>query len=125
LALVKEHKARGDLVVLVSAGPTPLTARVAREVGADLAVGTKPQIRDNRYTGGVDGLVCLDDNKATLAKAALTDASIEVDLAASTVYADGGTDIGLLEMVGNPIAFYPDEHLKPIAQQRGWAIIED
>lgn len=124
LAKIKEHKARGELVVLVSAGPTPLTQRVARELGADLAVGTRPAQRNGRYTGGVDGLVALDENKATLTRAALAEANIDVDYAASSAYADGGTDIGLLEMVGHPTAFFPDEHLKPIAQQRGWAIIE-
>jgi HAD superfamily hydrolase (TIGR01490 family) len=124
VALIKEHKSRGDLVVLVSAGPTPLTERVAAELGADMAVGTRPAVREGRYTGGVDGLVCIDENKAALARQALAERGIEVDFARSTTYADGGTDIGMLEMTGNPVAFYPDEFLKPIAQKRGWKIIE-
>lgn len=124
IAKLKEHKSRGDLVVLVSAGPTPLVERVARELGADLAVGTRPSISNGRYTGLVQGEVALDENKATLAREALAEAKIDVDYAASSAYADGGTDLGLLEMVGHPTAFFPDEHLKPIAQQRGWAIIE-
>lgn len=123
-AKIQEHKQRGDLVVLVSAGPTPLTQRIARELGADLAVGTKPALSEGRYTGQVDGLVCIDENKADLARQALAEQAIEVDFANSTAYADGGTDIGLLEMVGQPVAFFPDEFLKPIAQQRGWRIIE-
>lgn len=124
LAKVSEHKARGDLVVLVSAGPTPLVQRFAAEVGADMAVGTLPAQRDGRYTGAADGLVCIDENKAALARQMLAAGDIEVDFAASTAYADGGTDIELLEMAGHPVAFYPDEFLKPIAQARGWQIIE-
>lgn len=130
VAAIKEHKQRGDLVVLVSAGPTPLTQRIARELGADLAVGTKPALRPGTggntgyYTGQVDGLVCIDENKAALARQALAEHGIEVDFAHSTAYADGGTDIGLLEMVGQPVAFFPDEFLRPIAQQRGWRVIE-
>jgi HAD superfamily hydrolase (TIGR01490 family) len=123
-AKIEEHKLRGDLVVLVSAGPTPLTQRIARELGADLAVGTKPAMSNGHYTGQVDGLVCIDENKAALARQVLAEQQIEVELANSTAYADGGTDIGLLEMVGQPVAFFPDEFLKPIAQQRGWRIIE-
>jgi HAD superfamily hydrolase (TIGR01490 family) len=124
LALIKEHKSRGDLVVLVSAGPTPLVQRIAAELGADMAVGTLPAVRDGRYTGSVDGEVCIDENKATIAGHVLAARKIDIDFKASTAYADGGTDLGLLEMVGNPVAFFPDEFLKPIAQKRGWKIIE-
>lgn len=124
LALLKEHKHRGDLVVLVSAGPTPLIERIAQEVGADFAVGTRPAIRDGRYTGGLDGLVCIDDQKATLARVELDRRGLEIDFAASTAYADGATDLELLEMVGNPVAFHPDNELRPLAAKRGWRILE-
>lgn len=124
LAKVKEHKARGDLAILVSAGPTPLVERIARLVGADLAVGSKPALKDGHYTGDVDGLVCIDENKATLARQTLADEGIEADFAASWAYADGATDVGLLEMAGHPVAFFPDEFLKPIALERGWPVVE-
>jgi HAD superfamily hydrolase (TIGR01490 family) len=124
LDLIKQHKAKGDLIVFVSAGPTPLVQRVAKELGADLAVGTQPKLRDGRYTGGIAGEVCLDAQKATLARKALLDDKQDIDLAGSTAYADGATDVALLEMVGNPVAFHPDEQLLPIAKARGWKIIE-
>lgn len=124
LARVRQHKAAGDLVVLVSAGLTPLQAAIARHVGADLAVGTDPALRNGRYTGGLAGPVCIDAQKAVLAKAALAAGSHAIDYAASSAYADSRTDLELLEMVGTPVAFYPDEHLKPIAAQRGWQIVE-
>lgn len=124
LQLVKDHKAAGDLVVLVSAGLTPLQAVIARHVGADMAVGTQPALRNGRYTGGLAGPVCIDEQKAVLAKAAMQAAGHDIDYAASTAYADSRTDLQLLELVGRPVAFYPDEHLKPIAQQRGWALVD-
>ncbi|UYN91478.1 MAG: HAD-IB family hydrolase [Anaerolineales bacterium] len=121
---IMEHKAQGHLVVLVSAGPQPLVERMARELGADMAVGTKPAVHKGRYTGGVDGMVSIDENKASLARAALADHKIDVDFAASWAYADGSTDVGLLEMAGHPVAFFPDEFLKPIALERGWPVVE-
>ena len=124
LNLIKKHKAAGNLVVLVSAGLTPLEEAIAKVVGADIAVGTEPKIRDSRYTGGISSPVCLDENKASLAQKILQDAGIFVDLQASTAYADSGTDIHLLGMVGHPIAFHPDEDLRPIAEKRGWQIVE-
>jgi HAD superfamily hydrolase (TIGR01490 family) len=124
LDLITKHKAAGDLVVLVSAGLTPLEDAIARKVGADLAVGTQPEIREGRYTGGIASLVCLDDQKAELAKAELKARNLDVDFAASLAYADSGTDIHMLEMVGNPVAFHPDEELMPEAKKRGWKIME-
>lgn len=124
LALIKQHKAAGDLVVLVSAGLTPLEEAVARVVGADLAVGTQPELHDGRYTGRLAGPVCIDAQKAELTKETLRGQGIDVDLAASTAYADSTTDIHLLEMVGKPIAFHPDEDLRPLAVDRGWSVME-
>jgi HAD superfamily hydrolase (TIGR01490 family) len=124
LELIKQHKKNGDLVILVSAGLTPLEQAIAEHLGADFAVGTQPALRGGRYTGGVAGPVCIDAEKATLAQAALQQRGLDVDLAASTAYADGATDMALLEMVGHPVAFHPDEQLKPIAQARGWKLIE-
>jgi len=122
--LLQQHKQNGDLVVFVSAGPTPLVERIGKELGADLAVGTQPALHDGHYTGGIEGAVCIDAQKATLARQALQQRGLDVDLAASTAYADGATDVALLEMVGHPVAFHPDEQLKPIAEGRGWQIIE-
>lgn len=124
LDLIRKHKAAGDLVVLVSAGLTPLEEAIAREVGADLAVGTEPEVRNGCYTGGLAGAVCLDEQKAELAKQELKERNIAVDLSASTAYADSATDIYMLEMVGHSIAFHPDEDLRPIAEKRGWKILE-
>jgi HAD superfamily hydrolase (TIGR01490 family) len=134
LELIKKHKATGDLVVLVSAGLTPLENAIAREVEADMAVGTQPELKllratrngrpQSRYTGKLAGPVCLDEQKAELAKAELKARNLDVDFAASIAYADSGTDIFMLEMVGNPIAFHPDEELLPVAQKRGWKILE-
>ncbi len=122
--ILNQHKQSGDLVVLVSGGPTPLVERIAKEFGADMAVGTQPALRDGHYTGGVAGAVCIDAQKATLAQQALQQRGLDVDLAASSAYADGATDVALLEMVGHPVAFHPDEELKPIAQTRGWQMLE-
>jgi phosphoserine phosphatase len=45
-----------------------------------------------------------------------------VDLAESYAYADSTSDLHLLEMVGHPVATYPDDGLRPIALERGWQI---
>ncbi|MDA1330265.1 MAG: haloacid dehalogenase-like hydrolase [Chloroflexi bacterium] len=52
-----EHRKAGDLIVLVSGGPTPLVQRIAKELGADIGVGTDVLVSDGRYTGKA-GVTC-------------------------------------------------------------------
>jgi len=123
LALLAKHKADGDLIVLVSAGPTPLEEKIAQRLGADFAIGTDFELRSGRYTGREAGIVCLAESKALLSKERLIEKGIDVDYSASFAYADSAGDVAMLEMVGNPVALHPDEHLLPIAKKRGWKIL--
>ena len=45
------------------------------------------------------------------------------NLDGSFLYSDSMNDIPLLEVVDTAIAVQPDDTLKEIAQERGWAII--
>ena len=122
-AILDEHRAASDLIVLVSGGPTPLVERIAGELGAHLGIGSDMVLRDGRYTGASGG-VCQGAQKAEFARARLQAEGISVDFAASAAYADSSADVELLELVGRPVALHADEHLRPIAEARGWEIIE-
>jgi HAD superfamily hydrolase (TIGR01490 family) len=121
-ALIDEHLAAGDLVMLVSSGPRPLIQRIAQELGAEHAIGTNFEIRDGHYTGRSLYPICIDEYKATLTQAYLHKEMLNVDLDHSYSYADSIADLQLLEMVAHPVAVYPDENLRKIALQRGWKI---
>lgn len=118
--MLNQHKQAGEQVILVSSGPEPLIQRIAQELGADHAIGTTLEIKNGRFTGRSLPPVCIDEFKAIKAKRYLKTEGIYVDLAASYAYADSITDLHLLEMVGNPIAVYPDEALRNLAASRGW-----
>lgn len=124
LDLIQQHKAAGDVVVLVSAGLTPLEEAIAVRVGADFAVGTEPALRAGHYTGSLASPVCIDEQKAALTKRELAARGLDVDFASSTAYADGATDAHLLEMAGHPVAFHPDKELLAIAKERGWKSVD-
>jgi phosphoserine phosphatase len=47
---------------------------------------------------------------------------IHIDYPASYAYADSISDQSILEIVGHPVATYPDEDLLELAQERGWQI---
>lgn len=121
-AVLSSHLGDGDPVVLVSSGPLPLIQRVARELGTPYAVGTRFEVRDGRYTGRSLEPVCIGTYKASLAQALLRENGLEVDLRASSAYADSTTDLAMLEMVGRPVATYPDAELQAVARDRSWPV---
>lgn len=124
LAIARKHKEHGDFVVLVSGGPLPLVAYIARKIGADVAVGTRVEIVDGIYTGKSILPVCIGIHKRSLALQALEERQIAVDLSKSYAYADSKTDIPLLEMAGNPVAVYPRKELEEYALTKNWTIIQ-
>jgi phosphoserine phosphatase len=106
----------------VSGTPTQLLKHLAIKIGADHAIGTDLEVHDDRYTGRSSGPSCIGDNKVSLTQAYLKRHGIKIDYDTSYAYADSISDIHLLEMVGNPVATYPDTKLHTLAQERDWEI---
>ena len=124
LEKLREHLSRGEVVALVSGAPTPVARAIARMWGVAHAVGSPAGFRDGRYTGRLSGAPCIDEHKAVYARRYFADQGITVDFAASYAYADSYSDMGLFEMVGHPVAVYPDRKLRALAGERGWAIMD-
>lgn len=119
LALVGQHRSRGEPVYIVSATLQEIVEELAAELGFDGAVGSTCEIVDGVYTG-VSLRACQGAGKA----AAVRDlaAARGYDLAASTAYSDSHTDLPFLEAVGHPVAVNPDRELRRIADERGWDV---
>ena len=124
-ALLDEHRISGDLVVLVSSGPQPMVERIAHEIGAQHGIGTKFEIRGDYYTGRSLKPVCIDEHKASMAKELLESKGLNINLEDSFAYADSIADLSLLEMVGHPVATFPEPELRAIAEDRGWRVFPD
>jgi len=123
-AILDQHLKDDDLVLLVSSGPLPLLQRTAQELGIEHVVGTRLEVKDGRYTGRSMRPVCTGKYKSSLTKEYLKDKGLSVDFTSSFAYADSIADLGMLEMVSNPVAVYPDASLEEIALQRGWQIYQ-
>ena len=102
-----------------------MLSRIARELDVDHAVGTQFEVLNGIYTGRTAGPVCLMEHKASLAREYLIRNGYEVDFQSSYVYADSISDQSLLEMVGNPVAVYPFDELRTLAQNSGWQIFPE
>ena len=120
LGLIREHRARGEAVYVVSASLQEIVQHVADDLGLDGAIGSTCEIVDGVYTGR--GLrPCYGEFKARALEELA--ARERIDLAASTAYSDSHTDLAFLEAVGRPIAVNPDSRLRRIAIDRGWRVL--
>ncbi|MDZ7679436.1 MAG: HAD-IB family hydrolase [Acidimicrobiales bacterium] len=120
LDLIREHRAAGRRVYVVSASPEEVVAPLARHLGADQAIATRARLdEDGRYTGDVE-FYAFGPFKAQ----AMRDEAerLGIDLSVSYAYTDSATDLPMLEAVGNPVAVNPDRELLKAATEHGWEI---
>lgn len=122
--LVNQHKANGDLLLIITATNSFVTGPIATEFGVDNLIGTDPEQMNGEFTGKVSGLPSFQEGKVTrlnewLAKRGQ---SLE-DFDTTWFYSDSRNDLPLLKQVNKPVAVDPDDTLRDYAQQQGWPII--
>jgi HAD superfamily hydrolase (TIGR01490 family) len=120
LDLIREHKARGDRVFIISASPEEIVAPLSEYLGADEAIATRPMVDDEgRYTGEIEFYSYGPFKAEAMHRVAERDG---FDLADCFAYSDSATDIPMLEAVGHPVAVNPDRVLAEYAQEQGWQV---
>jgi HAD superfamily hydrolase (TIGR01490 family) len=123
VALLQQHKNQGHVIILLSGSFSDFLGTIKESLFADYIVGTKLEIINGIYSGRIVKPSCLGKNKARLLKEFITQAELDIDLDLSFAYADSIFDAPVLEMVGNPVATYPERELLKLAQRRGWQIL--
>jgi HAD superfamily hydrolase (TIGR01490 family) len=123
LGMLRKHRREGHIVVLLSGTFTDFLEIVRQKLFADYAIGTKLELINNIYSGKIIKPLCFGINKAKLLNEFINQEHLNIDLDHSFAYADSIFDVPVLEMVGNPVAAYPDEKLLNLAQRRGWRIL--
>jgi HAD superfamily hydrolase (TIGR01490 family) len=118
---VVAHRAKGDVIAIVT-GATPYIARpLARRLGiphvvaSDLEVGS-----DGRFTGRFVEPLCYGVGKLARAR----DLGLRLGFAVeeATFYSDSLSDLPLLEAVATPVVVNPDPRLSRVARKRGWRV---
>jgi HAD superfamily hydrolase (TIGR01490 family) len=121
VARLREHQARGEETVLLTASSPYISEQVAEELGMTDYICTRFEVRDGLFTGRLDGPLCYGAGKVELAQR-WADAR-GISLARSSFYSDSYTDMPMLEAVGSPVAVNPDPRLARHAQRSGWPMI--
>ncbi|BEQ14482.1 HAD family hydrolase [Desulfoferula mesophila] len=116
-----DHRRKGHLVVLLTGSLEPLAAQIQRELGADMALAARLEVKDGALSGELEGLRPYGPEKARLVRELARTHGI--NLAESYAYGDHHSDYQLLDAVGHPHAVNPDFQLRRRAAQRGWPIL--
>ena len=111
-----KHREGGDKTYIASSVVEPFIEPFARRIGAEV-IGTPIEIVNGRLRM-VGGLVANEKKIEQVLSRLGVD---KVDVA----YGDTILDVPMLEKADHPVAVYPDEKLKKIAQDRGWEILGD
>ena len=120
-ALVDEHKANGDRVMIITATNTFVTEPIGLRYGISELLGTNGEIKNGRYTGEIEGVPTFQAGKVTRLNSWL--AEHNETLEGSYFYSDSHNDLPLLEKVTNPVVVDGDEKLLEIAKAKGWKSI--
>ncbi|HUY86480.1 MAG TPA: HAD-IB family hydrolase [Acidimicrobiales bacterium] len=119
--LLDEHRKEGRKLVLATTTPYHLVAPFARLIGFDDVIATKYEVRDDRFTGRLDGAFIWSGWKLSAVRNWAKDNGCE--LSESFAYSDSVYDAPLLAAVGHPFAVNPDPSLRALATARRWPVL--
>ncbi|CAN7729782.1 HAD-IB family hydrolase [Pseudorhodoferax sp. LjRoot39] len=127
--LVELHRARGDTLLLVTATNEFVTAPIAQALGIEHLIAVQLErapLPDGGdwITGAIRGVPSAREGKVTRMQAWLDERGLTWDSVHCTFYSDSINDLPLLEKVQVPVATNPDDHLRAVAQARGWRILD-
>ncbi len=121
-ALVEQHRARGDTLLIVTATNRFITAPIAAAFGIPHLIATEPEEVNGQFTGKVAGVPSYREGKVQRLNEWLADRHESLD--GSWFYSDSHNDLPLLNLVEHPVAVNADAILAEYARARGWTMIE-
>ena len=119
-AAVEKHRARGDLVFLLTSSSNYLSAPVSDLFELDGFLANRFAVEDGLFTGKSVGPMCFGPGKVVHGRALAE--KLSVPLEECTFYTDSFSDLPMLLAVGHPVAVHPDPRLKRAALKRHWPI---
>lgn len=119
--LVDQHKAQGDLCLVITATNSFVTKPIADAYGIEHLIGTEPEMVAGEYTGGVTGVPSFQQGKVTRINEWLEARGQQLsDFEISYFYSDSHNDLPLMKLVSHPVAVDPDPTLAAYAAQQDW-----
>lgn len=119
---IQEHKEQGTAVVLVTGSLDFIVQPIADYLGVDAVLAPQLREADGRFTGELTTAPLIGEEKAKAVRSYAN--RHEISLAESYAYGDSGSDLPMLECVGNPVAVNPGKKFRQKALESGWEMHE-
>src|ERR1051326_2260582 len=116
---IREHQRAGHRVLLLTGALDVVVEPLAELLGVEVD-SAHVLVKDGRMPGDLPSPPPGGEARATLLEEYA--ARHGVVLSDSFAYADSLSDLGMLELVGTPVAVNPDARLSQVAGQRGWRV---
>lgn len=120
--LINRSKSRGVHQVLVTGAIDHVTKPLAEYLGVDAWVANTLEVKDHVATGRLVQPMIAGANKAQWIRRYAEANGYPLD--DCYAYADSGSDLPMLSMVGRPCAVNPDFRLRTTAKAYQWPILE-
>jgi len=122
LARAYAHQDAGELVYILTAASQEMADLLAHVLAFDGGLGSRSEIVDGRYTGRPAGPFNYREGKVQAMQELAAQEGI--DLGASYAYSDSESDVPMLRAVRHAVVVNPDAHLRRIAAEEGWEVVE-
>ncbi|TFY96947.1 HAD family hydrolase [Ramlibacter rhizophilus] len=124
-ALVEQHRAAGDRLLIITATNEFVTRPIADALGIEELIAVRlARGADGWITGEIDGVPSMREGKVHRFEEWLAANGLDWSRVDTTFYSDSMNDLPLLERVRHPVATNPDARLRRIARERGWRILD-
>jgi HAD superfamily hydrolase (TIGR01490 family) len=117
VAALREHRRRGETVVLVSGSFAPCLDPIAERLGVDAVLCARPETAGGVHTGRLD-VTMIGEEKAVAVRALLQERGIRGDRCHA--YGDHASDLPMLRAVGHPVVVGADPVLARYAEAGSW-----
>ena len=125
LALLAQHRAAGDRVVIVTATNEFVTRPIAQALGVHELIAVElARGPDGWFTGEIQGTPSMREGKVQRLQQWLQSQGLDWADVDATFYSDSSNDLPLLQRVNHPVATNPDAKLRATAIACGWPILE-
>lgn len=122
--LVNQHKAQGDLCMIITATNSFVTRPIADAYGVEHLIGSDPEEVNGEFTGGVTGVPSFQAGKVTRLNQWLEARGQQLsDFPISYFYSDSHNDLPLMQLVTNPVAVDADATLTAHAKAHHWPLM--
>ena len=122
IAVVKEHRVRGDHTAIITATHHFLSAGIG-DLFQMPVIAPCPRLRDDRIVGVIESTICYRERKIDCLEAFLAREDWETEAEDRHFYSDSINDLPLLAAVGHPHVVNPDARLAAEAEARGWPVL--